>query len=152
MCSLLIMQNSDKIFRLIYIAILSRSQSLRLAENKIAKGLWRARENRDDFVTILRGFLTHIQFFRKPFPSVCDTCEDIANSRKRFKTGMRLIVFANCRISVRHWLLAKSSKVVFQDKEKQLEIRCKSSCMHFVGDLDCDMIISVSVFSLQHRP
>ena len=52
------------------------------------------RDTHDDFATILQGSLLHktfehVQNFRDPFASVCDTCEEIRNHGDCFKTALR---------------------------------------------------------------
>ena len=77
-----------------------------------ATGSRRVRDTRDDFATILRGILSHkifehVQNFRKPFATLCDTSEEIANHCDSFKSALRRTrecksqAVANSRIPVR---------------------------------------------------
>ena len=55
----------------------------------------RVRDTCDDFATIWQGILSHkifehVQNFREPFETLCDTSEEIANHCDCFKTALRL--------------------------------------------------------------
>ena len=58
--------------------------------DKFATGSLRVRDTRDNFVTILRGILSHkifehVQNFRDYFAPLGDTCEDIRNHWRLFR-------------------------------------------------------------------
>ena len=72
----------------------------------------RVRDTRDDFATIWRRILSHkifehVQNFREPFATLCDTSKEISNHCDCFKTALRLTrecksqAVANSRIPVR---------------------------------------------------